>query len=278
MKISLFYIDAFSSEVFKGNTAAVCILDSWLPDELLQSIAMEHNVSETAFVVKEQKEVFQLKWFTPIKEVSLCGHATLAAAHVIFSIYDFGSKPIRFKTKSGVLPVKKLPNGKITLDFPTFAYQSFEPEIKWSGAMGMNLTEGYLSDFTMLVLKSENDIIHLKPDFSLIKKLEKFGVVVTAPGTDCDFVSRFFAPSVGINEDPVTGSAHCLLAPYWSKRLNKTSLFARQLSERTGEIWCELQNDRVMISGYAVTYMQGMINITGKPSSVLVPFDFAEEQ
>lgn len=278
MKIPLFYIDAFSNEVFKGNTAAVCILESWLPDEFLQSIASEHLVSETAFIVKDQKEMFHLRWFTPKMEVPLCGHATLAAAHVIFSIYDFGAKPIKFKTKSGILPVKKTNDGKIMLDFPAYPSELTKVDPLWSKALGVTIKEAYKSIYTLLILDNEDDICDIKPNFQLLKELEKNGVIVTAPGSDCDFVSRFFAPLAGINEDPVTGSAHCVLAPYWAKKLNKNTFFARQLSERTGDIWCQLENDRVMISGYATTYMQGMINIKGKPSSVLVPFDFAEEQ
>ena len=276
MKIPLFYIDAFTSDVFKGNPAAVCFLDSWLPSETLQAIAAEHNLSETAFIVKEEKEVFQLKWFTPITEVPLCGHATLAAAHVIFSIYDFGPYPIRFKTKSGILPVKKDSGGRIILDFPSYDYQSIPFDPLWNKALGCNIKEAYDSFYTMFVIENESDVLNLKPEFNLLKKLDSKGTIITAPGKDSDFVSRFFAPSCGILEDPVTGSAHCVLIPYWSKRLSKKQLFARQLSERTGELWCYQKGDRVEISGLASTYMQGTITLKGKPVTELVLFEFSE--
>lgn len=273
MKIPLFYIDAFTSEVFKGNQAAVCLLKSWLPDDVLQSIAAEHNLSETAFIVKEDKEEFQLKWFTPKVEVDLCGHATLAAAHVLFSIYSFGNKPIRFKTKSGILSASQSVDGKITLDFPVFQINPYiGSSMDVTQALGMKFSEIYKSRDIVVVFEKEEDIINLLPDFSLLKKLDCLGIIVTAPGRDCDFVSRFFAPAVGIDEDPVTGSAHSSLAPFWSVRLNKTSLFARQLSLRTGELWCELKDNRVLISGYALVYMQGTINIKITPSTILIPF------
>lgn len=273
MKIPLFYIDAFTSEVFKGNPAAVCLIEPGLPDEVLQSIATEHNLSETAFVLREDKEVFKLKWFTPKVEVDLCGHATLAAAHVLFSIYNFGNKPILFKTKSGVLPVNQSPDGKLTLDFPAYLTESYKPNSLLSEALKSPYTEVYKTRNRLLVvLDSEKDVINLQPDFVKLKELDARSVMVTAKGNDCDFVSRYFAPQVGINEDPVTGSAHCSLVPYWSKLLNKNILHARQLSERTGELWCKLSNDRVLISGYATTYMQGTINISITPPSNLVAF------
>jgi PhzF family phenazine biosynthesis protein len=272
MKIPLFYIDAFTSEVFKGNPAAVCLLESWLPDETLQSVAAEHNLSETAFVVKEDKEVFQLKWFTPKTEVTLCGHATLAAAHVLFSIYNFGSKPIRFKTKSGVLPVTIAQDGRITLDFPAYQTDTYQAHEALTDALGSPFAEVYRSRSLLVVFNDEKEIRNLHPDFAKLKNIEQGRVIVTAPGKGCDFVSRFFAPGVGINEDPVTGSAHCVLVPYWSKRLNQTSFYALQLSERTGELWCKLSGDRVLISGHAITYMQGTISISIKPPTNLVAF------
>jgi len=273
MKIPLFYIDAFTKEVFKGNPAAVCLLESWLPDEVLQSIAAEHNLSETAFVVREDKEVFQLKWFAPKVEVDLCGHATLAAAHVLFSIYTFGNKPILFKTKSGILPVTHSNDGKLTLDFPASKTEPFTATQALSEALQCPIKEAYTTRNQLLVLlNSEKEIRNLSPDFAKIKEMDTRAIMVTAEGSDCDFVSRFFAPKVGINEDPVTGSAHCSLAPYWSSKLKKTNLHASQLSERTGELWCQLSNDRVLISGYAITYMQGTISISITPPSNLVAF------
>ena len=273
MKIPLFYIDAFTSEVFRGNPAAVCLLESWLPDEVLQSIAAEHNLSETGFVVREEKEIFQLKWFTPKTEVELCGHATLAAAHVLFSIYTFGNKPIQFKTKSGILPVKHTAEGKITLDFPAYPTEPYHDTETLPEVLGIPPLEIYRTRNRILaIFNSEKDILNLSPDFTKLKELDARAVMVTAPGKDCDFVSRYFAPKVGINEDPVTGSAHCSLVPYWSKRLKKNTLHAIQLSERTGELWCQHSGDRVLISGNAITYMQGTINITIKPPSNLVAF------
>jgi len=272
MKIPLFYIDAFATEVFKGNPAAVCLLESWLPDETLQSIAAEHNLSETAFVVKEDKEVFQLKWFTPKTEVTLCGHATLAAAHVLFSIYNFGSKPIRFKTKSGVLPVTTTLDSKITLDFPAYRTEPYNAPSALADALGTPFAEVHKSRSLLVVYNNEKEIQDLCPDFTKLSAIEQGRIIVTAPGKGCDFVSRFFAPGVGINEDPVTGSSHCILTPYWSSRLGKTSFYAIQLSERTGELWCQLSGDRVLISGHAITYMQGTINISIKPPTNLVAF------
>jgi PhzF family phenazine biosynthesis protein len=273
MKIPLFYIDAFTSEVFKGNPAAVCLLESGLPDEVLQSIATEHNLSETAFVIREDKEMFNLKWFTPKVEVELCGHATLAAAHVLFSIYDFGSKPILFKTKSGVLPVTQSTDGKLTLNFPAYTIEPYKPGPLLSEAIKGAFTEVYSTRNRLLVVfNSEKEVLNLQPDFTKLKELDGRAVMVTAKGSDCDFVSRYFAPKVGINEYPVTGSAHCSLVPYWSKLLNKNTLHARQLSERTGELWCQLSGDRVLISGYATTYMQGTITISKTQPSNLVAF------
>lgn len=274
MKIPLFYIDAFTDEVFKGNPAAVCLLESWLPEEVLQSIAAEHNLSETAFVVREDKEVFQLKWFTPKMEVNLCGHATLSAAHVLFSIYNFGNKPILFKTKSGVLPVTHATDGKITLDFPAAKAEPLKATQAISEALKYNVTEAYTASSGQIVVVANNakDLVNLTPDFGKMKELDARSVMVTAKGDDCDFVLRYFAPKAGINEDPVTGSAQCVLVPYWCSKLNKTMLHSRQLSERSGNVWSQLSGDRVLISGYALTYMQGTISISIKPPSNLVAF------
>jgi len=274
MKISLFYIDAFTSDVFKGNTAAVCLLESWLPDEVLKSIASEHNLSETAFVVKDDKDVFQLKWFTPKMEVDLCGHATLAAAHVLFNIYNFTGKGIQFRTKSGMLPVEHDDDGKIIMDFPTFQVNPYEPSAILKEGLGKDFAEVHKSRDLLVVFKNEKDIEELKPDFAKLQMLDCLGIIATAPGKNSDYVLRFFAPGAGINEDPVTGSAQSTLVPYWSKRLKKNTLFARQLSDRGGEIWCQLKGDRVIISGNAITYMQGTINISIRPQSTLVPFNY----
>jgi PhzF family phenazine biosynthesis protein len=272
MKIPLFYIDAFTSEVFKGNPAAVCILESWLPDDILQSIAFEHNLSETAFVVKQEKELFELKWFTPKTEMEICGHATLAAAHVLYNIFDFGNKPIKFRTKSGILPVVKEPDGKLTLDFPIYKNDPYVLSEDLKNALGISAGEAFNSLYIRIILENEKQILGLSPDFSTLRKLSDKGIIVTAPGVESDYVYRFFAPSLGIDEDPVTGSANCMLIPYWSKHLKKNTLHAFQLSERSGEMWCKLSGDRALISGYAITYMQGNINIRITPPTKLVPF------
>jgi PhzF family phenazine biosynthesis protein len=277
MKIPLFYVDAFASEVFRGNPAAVCLLDGWLPDEVLQSIASEHNLSETAFVVKHNNQ-FQIKWFTPKAEVDLCGHATLSAAHVLFKIYNFGDKPIHFQSKSGILIVMQDSDGKITLDFPSMPPKPVELKNEISYALGKAPQEILLSSKLLAIYKNEQEILNLNPDFEKIIHLDYKGIIVTAPGKDCDYVLRFFAPRLGINEDPVTGSAQCVLIPYWSKRLNKKKMFSRQLSERTGEIWTELAMDRVLISGYANIYMQGNIQIIIKQQNTLIPFSFENKK
>jgi PhzF family phenazine biosynthesis protein len=277
MKIPLFYVDAFTNEVFKGNPAGVCLLENWLPDEVLQSIASEHNLSETAFVVKNN-DFFQIKWFTPKTQVDLCGHATLAAAHVLFKIYNFGSKPIQFLSKSGNLTVYQATDGKITLDFPVLPIKSIEKKTEISECLGKEPLELYTSSDFLAVFKTEKEIQNMKPDFEKLKRLDFRGIIITAPGHDCDYVLRFFAPQVGINEDPVTGSAQCILTPFWSNRIKKQKMLSRQLSERTGKIWTELTGNRVLISGYAIIYMQGTIQITIKQQNSLIPFTFEEEK
>jgi PhzF family phenazine biosynthesis protein len=280
MKIPLFYVDAFTSEVFKGNPAAVCLLESWLPDEILQSIAAEHNLSETAFVVKKD-DTFQIKWFTPKTEVSLCGHATLATAHVLFKIYDYGTKPIQLGSKSGALFLKQSVDGKITLDFPLYDFLPGEPNSLIDEIFGVRYNEIYEveSKHLMLVFDTEKIITDLKPDYKKIEELKYRALLVTAPGNNCDYVLRFFAPKVGINEDPVTGSAQCSLIPYWSKKLSKSKMVSRQLSERGGEIFTELSSEkRALISGNAIIYMQGTINISIKPQNTLVPFTFENKK
>jgi PhzF family phenazine biosynthesis protein len=271
MKIPLFYVDAFTKEAFLGNPAAVCLLENWLPDETLQAIAAEHNLSETAFVVKKD-EAFQIKWFTPKIQVDLCGHATLAAAHILFKIYNFGKKPITLFSKSGVLKVSQNNEGKITLDFPAYPPQPIDIDSRIAEALGKEPVKMYKSSKYLAVYETEKDIKEIKPNFGQLMQLADKGVIITAPGINCDYVLRFFAPRAGINEDPVTGSAQCMASPYWSQRLNKQKLHSLQLSERTGEIWTEIANDRVLISGYATIYMQGTIQISIKPPDMLIPF------
>lgn len=262
MKIKLYQVDAFASRVFEGNPAAVCPLKEWLPDEIMQQIAMENNLSETAFFV-EQENGYGLRWFTPKAEVDLCGHATLATAHVLFHHLDYERKSISFFTNSGELTVVRKETGRYAMNFPVSSLSREAPPQDLYHALGGEIAdEVYKADDFMLVLDIEEKVRKIIPDFSQLAKVDTRGVIVTAPAEDenIDFVSRFFAPAVGINEDPVTGSAHTMLTPYWAKKLGKNELMARQISARGGELKCKLMdNDRVEISGQACTYMVGEI-------------------
>ncbi len=261
MKIKIFQIDAFSGQVFRGNPAAVCVLEEWLEETTMQLIAAENNLAETAFVVPS-KEKFSIRWFTPEIEVDLCGHATLAAAHVLFEYYGIRSSFIKFDTlKSGVLKVFKDKN-KLVLDFPADSIKKVKAPDLVISAIGKKPTESYKgrTDY-LLIYDSQRDIETIKPDFNKLSKADGRGVIISSRGDEVDFVSRFFGPQVGINEDPVTGSAHTTLTPYWANKLNKTILSAAQISKRKGELTCEWEGDRVKISGQAVTYLIGEINI-----------------
>lgn len=257
MKIKQYQIDTFATRAFEGNPAAVCPLESWLDDDILQAIAEENNLSETAFFVPSKKG-FELRWFTPVKEVDLCGHATLASAHVIFEILGYAKQAITFETRSGDLPVEK--NGKLLkMDFPARPPAPCKfPEILVKG-LGQRPVEVLAADDYMAVFDSEATVRSITPDQALLSQLDLRGVIVTARGTDVDFVSRFFAPKFGIPEDPVTGSAHCTLAPYWANKLGKNILSARQVSKRGGNIACEVNSGRVFLSGCAVTFMEAEI-------------------
>lgn len=260
MSIQLYQVDAFADQLFEGNPAGVCPLDSWLSDETMQSIAMENNLSETAFFTGINGE-YEIRWFTPQTEVNLCGHATLGSAHVIFNHLDYYGEEIKFNSKSGILKVAR--QGEILLlDFPAVKPLQIEeiPE-QLIMSLGKKPFELYKKEKYMAVFQDEATIQDFNPDFSLMKEIEAFGVIVTAPGNNCDFVSRFFAPRVGINEDPVTGSAHTYLIPYWSERLNKQDMTAQQLSQRGGMIICKDMGERVLIGGKAITYMIGEISI-----------------
>ncbi len=260
MKISLYQVDAFTDKVFSGNPAAVCPLEHWLDDSVLQNIAAENNLAETAFYVQTNEE-FHIRWFTPKAEVDLCGHATLATAHVIFNLLEYEGPIISFQSRSGILSVSK--SGEwLTLNFPVDRIEKIEITKELSAFVDRPMLEAYKgrSDF-MFVFSGRHEVESLKPDLSRMMQLESRGVIVTAQGTDCDFVSRYFAPCVGINEDPVTGSAHTTLTPYWSSRLGKTEMTARQLSERGGFLKCKLLVDRVEIGGQAAFYMSGEISI-----------------
>lgn len=260
MKIPIYQIDAFTNKVFKGNPAAICPLQDWLETDQMQLIAQENNLAETAFFVKE-KEGYYIRWFTPTVEVNLCGHATLAAAHVIFEHFEPNSKTLSFNSNSGELKVIKEDNF-YTLDFPKDEYQQaqFPKElIRMLTELPLEVYKGK-SDL-MVVLNNENEIKHLDPDLKIIAKLPYRGIVFTAKGEETDFVSRFFAPQSGINEDPVTGSTHTMLTPYWTERLGKRKLRAKQLSKRQGELICSMEGSRIHISGNAKTYMTGILDI-----------------
>ncbi len=258
MTLDYYQVDAFADRVFTGNPAGVVPLKRWLPVAVLQSLAMENGLSETAFFVP-RGNAFHLRWFTPKVEVDLCGHATLAAAHVLWTHLAHAEDPIRFETLSGPVSVSR-ESGRLMLDFPVRPAQALECQPALTEALGTKPFQVWRTEHNYLaVLRREEDLRALAPDFAKIAALDCFGVIATAPGKSVDFVSRFFAPKAGINEDPVTGSAHCTLTPYWSKRLGKPRLRAEQLSARGGRLWCEVEGDRVKIAGHAVTYLRGQI-------------------
>lgn len=261
MIIPIYQADAFTDKLFGGNPAAICPLTEWLPDELMQSIAKENNLAETAFFVKTGNS-YKLRWFTPEYEIDLCGHATLASAHILFTELGYEAAEVHFETmKAGVLHVKK-EDDKYTMDFPSRPPIPIEPPVGLIDALGeKEPLEVLRSRDYFLVYQSEDDIAQLSPDFFALSKMDTVGVIVTAPGKEVDFVSRFFAPGAGIPEDPVTGSAHCNLIPYWAKKLGKDKLHAYQISARKGELWCELKGERVLMSGKAVTYLRGEIKV-----------------
>lgn len=260
MNIPIYQVDAFASRVFSGNPAAVCLLDRWLDDGLLQSIAAENNLSETAFLVKNSGG-FDLRWFTPVTEVDLCGHATLASAFVLFNCRGWPGDTVRFQTaRSGILTVKKKQDGLLEMDFPSRPVYSMKPSPGLGAALGIHPREVFGSAEDLLVLvDGEEDVRRAEPDHAALGRLEWRGVIVTAPGDRSDFVSRFFAPRVGVPEDPVTGSAHCVLTPYWAAVLQKRSLHAVQVSKRGGDLWCRLSGERVFIAGRAVLYLEGTL-------------------
>lgn len=265
MKLPIYQIDAFAERPFQGNPAAVCPLQHWLPDNILQAIAEENNLAETAFFV-ESDEAYDLRWFTPTNEVDLCGHATLAAAHVLLNNIHTELSEITFESKSGSLRVFK--EGELlTLDFPQQLGVACEPPADLIKGLGKLPCECYAAMDYMVVFENEEAITSLSPDFREFRELDLRGVIATAPGQRSDFVSRFFAPNCGIDEDPVTGSAHCTLTPYWTERLNKRVLIAQQLSKRSGTLQCRVENNRVYISGKTVAYLEGYIQINSEQDS-----------
>lgn len=257
MKIPIYQIDAFTDERFRGNPAAVCILDGWLPDLTLQNIAAENNLAETAFVVEKSNNI-ELRWFTPALEVDLCGHATLATAYAFKEHLDYEQDEINFRTKSGILKV--VYGGDImSMIFPRRPAVPTSALDEISAALRARPSEVLKSRDLMAVFDSEDAVRSIEPDFEKIKKLDCLGVIVTAQSKDVDFVSRFFAPQAGINEDPVTGSAHTTLIPYWSEKLRKKQMTALQVSKRGGKLFCEDLGDKVKIAGKAVTFLTGTI-------------------
>jgi PhzF family phenazine biosynthesis protein len=260
MKLRLFHVDAFTNHIFGGNPAGVCPLTTWLPPGLMQKIAMENNLAETAFYCKDGSGKFNIRWFTPTIEVDLCGHATLASAHVLFNHESHPLDEIVFHSRSGELKVKRRDDW-LHLDFPTDTIREIpltseliecfdlKPRQAWRGK----------TDF-MLIFENEEQVRNLKPDFNRIERLSARGIIVTANGNVTDFVSRFFAPQSGIKEDPVTGSAHTSLIPYWSNRLGKEELTAIQVSQRSGYLLCRYDGTRVLIGGKARTYLVGEID------------------
>jgi len=259
MKLPYYHVDAFTDACFSGNPAGVCVLETWLPDEILQRIAAENNLSETAFFIQE-KSGFDLRWFTPAVEVDLCGHATLAAASVIFRYLNYAGPVIAFSSKSGPLAVAR-EGDLFVLDFPSRYPQLCNMPGDLAEGLGTMPLEVRRARDYFAVYGTADEIREIKPDFRLLERLDSLGIIVTAPGKDVDFVSRFFAPKAGLPEDPVTGSAHCSLIPYWSERLGKKRMQARQLSARGGELFCEDKDDRVKIGGKAVTYLASAIEI-----------------
>jgi len=258
MKIPYYHVDAFTSRPFGGNYAGVVLLEKWLPDETLLNITADiHN--ETAFIVP-QGEKFAIRWFTPAAEVDLCGHATLSTGHVLFHNRGYARAEIHFTSGVGELVVGRQ-GDRVVLNFPSRPPQKVQPPQELLDGLGvLPLWTGKARDYFAL-LENEQQVRNLAPNFAALARLDALGIIVTAPGKDCDFVSRFFAPRVGFDEDPVTGSAHCTLIPYWSEKLGKKSLFARQVSARGGELFCEDAGERVRIAGNAVTLMQGELDI-----------------
>jgi PhzF family phenazine biosynthesis protein len=258
--IRIFYVDAFTKELFKGNPAAVCVLEEWPGDDVLQAIAFENNLSETAFVNLRENPL-QIRWFTPTLEVELCGHATLATARILFDEYFQNDTKISFQSKSGELIALKK-DDMINLDFPIDhpTVIESEPLIRESLRCEPVETLKGRSDY-LVILASEKDIKNLQPDYSIIAELNSRGLVVSAKSSEVDFISRCFYPQTGVNEDPVTGSAHCMLAAYWGEKLNKNKLNAYQASARGGYLQCEISNERIILGGLSKRYLEGIINL-----------------
>ena len=260
--MTLYQVDAFTDQLFKGNPAAVIPLEKWLDEDLMQQIALENNLSETVFFVPSStglRSDFDIRWFTPKIEINLCGHATLAAAYVLFNILNFDESLINFHSQSGILHVTKI-DDFISMDFPSWEPDLFnDPPVQLKNALGgIDMLGLYKSRDLLVLLQDEDAVKNCTPNFAVMEETG-YKIIITAAGNEVDFVSRFFAPSAGVDEDPVTGSAHSQLIPFWSKKLGKTQMRALQLSSRGGEIFCEQRQDRVIMSGKCVFYMKGEI-------------------
>lgn len=259
MKLSMWQVDAFTSRVLAGNPAAVVPLEAWLDDALMLAIAAENNLSETAFLVHESAG-WRIRWFTPAIEVELCGHATLASAHVLMNHLEPGRDGVTFASRSGPLVVTRQ-GERLALDLPAYPCRRIDTPRLLVEALGAEPTEAWLGVKMMAVFEREAQVLALAPDMEKVKRIEAFGVIATAPGERSDCASRYFVPQAGVPEDPVTGAAHCQLVPYWAKRLGKPKLYARQVSRRGGELWCEDRGERVTLAGHAVDYLQGTIEV-----------------
>ncbi|MFM9845461.1 MAG: PhzF family phenazine biosynthesis protein [Dongiaceae bacterium] len=264
LDVPIYQVDAFAGRLFAGNPAAVCPLEKWLPDNVMQAIAAENNLAETAFFVRIGDD-YELRWFTPVVEVDLCGHATLASGYVIMTKLAPQKASTRFHTRSGILNVTR-DGARFALDLPSQPPKPAEMPERFLAALGKPPKQVLAAVKYMVVYETAEEVAALTPDLAVLKDIDKDGVIVTAPGAAggaaaCDFVSRYFAPHAGIPEDPVTGSAHCALVPYWAHRLGKTKLHARQISARGGELFCEDQGRRVSLAGSAVLYLEGRIRV-----------------
>lgn len=263
----IYQVDAFTDQLFGGNPAAVVPLSGWPQDELLQSIASENNLAETAFIVPIDDR-WEIRWFTPTAEVALCGHATLAAAHVLFKHLNYAQETISFLTRlSGSLGVSILEDGRLSMSFPAIAIVESDRVDEVAAALDCKPVSVWKGNYSetefdwVAVYESSSDVARLSPVAMHFAALGSRGVIATSLGDDCDFVSRYFAPEFGIPEDPVTGSAHCLLAPFWAERLNKNVLNARQISARGGKLECRISSNRVELVGQAIDYMKGTISL-----------------
>ena len=271
MKLTIYQVDAFTNKIFGGNPAAIIPLQNWLDDELMQKIAMENNVSETAFFVPSDngnEASYDIRWFTPSLEIDLCGHATLASAYIIKTFIEPHVKEVNFTTqKAGTLKTY-IKEGMYTLDFPSRKPVATQPPKKLFESLGITTAiEVLKSRDYFVVLPNEETVRNIEPDFNLMKELNA-GVIITAKGQSADVVSRFFYPAAGIEEDPVTGSAHCNLIPYWSEKLGTAKIFAKHLSKRGGDLWCEHKGDRVLMSGNCVLFMTGEVAVVPGEESI----------